>query len=147
MGETQRTVRRLPPHPASVGEARRTVRRLLAEHGPADLLEQGQLLISELVTHALVHSCTPIDLALVLTEDSLRVEVGDGSHQHPRPRPVASTTRSGAGLTVVAETADAWGVLPSIRGQTVWFLLVSGNPAAGPQTHVDTGAATPVAHG
>lgn len=148
MGETQRTVRRLPPHPASVGEARRTVRRLLGERGLTELLEPGQLLVSELVTHALVHSCTPIDLSVVLTDDSLRVEVGDGSHQHPRPRMVASPTRSGIGLTVVEQTADAWGVLPSIRGQTVWFLLVAGDGAGTRRhAHLDAAAPSPLAHG
>src|SRR5262245_48630521 len=66
--------RRLPSHPSSAGEARRMVRRLLTDAGRRDLLEPASLLVSEVVTNALVHSGTSIDVSMALREDGVLVE-------------------------------------------------------------------------
>ena len=68
---------RLPPQPASVAEARSLMRGLLRETGRDDLVETAVLLVSEVVTNALLHAGTDIELAAALSEDGLRVEVGD----------------------------------------------------------------------
>ena len=53
---------RLPPQPSSVAEARRHVRDLLERSGREDLMETAVLLVSEVVTNALLHAGTDIDL-------------------------------------------------------------------------------------
>jgi PAS domain S-box-containing protein len=101
------------------------VRRLLTDAGRDDLVEPAQLLVSEVVTNALVHSATPIDVSVAATEDGVLVEIGDGSQHVPRPRHYAPTASTGRGLALLDQTADAWGVVPGIRGKTVWFQLSS----------------------
>jgi PAS domain S-box-containing protein len=99
------------------------VRRVLTEEGREDLVEPAQLLVSEVVTNALVHSPSPIDIAMQATADGLLVEVADGSPHIPQPRHYAATASTGRGLALLERTADAWGVVPGLRGKTVWFQL------------------------
>lgn len=100
--------------------------RLLTDAGRDDLVEAAQLLVSEVVTNALMHSGTSIDLSMaVADDDGVLVEVGDGSPHFPARRNYAPTASTGRGLALVEQTADAWGVVPGIRGKTVWFQLTS----------------------
>jgi PAS domain S-box-containing protein len=115
--------RRLPPHPSSAGEARRMVGRLLAESGREDLADTGQLLVSEVVTNALVYAATPIDVCVQADEDGILVQVGDGSRHWPEPRSYGLTAHTGRGLTMLEDMSSAWGVVPAVGGKTVWFHL------------------------
>ena len=115
--------RHLPPHPTSVGEARRIVRRLLATGGDVDLVDEAELLVSEIVTNALLHAGTSIDLRCTLIDHSLLVEVGDGGGQLPAYRGYDSTVCSGRGLVLLEQLAERWGVIPTFGGKTVWFLV------------------------
>jgi PAS domain S-box-containing protein len=99
------------------------VRRVLSEAGRDDLLEPAQLLVSEVVTNALVHSGTSIEVSMSADEQGVLVEVGDGSKHVPRPRNYAATASTGRGLALLDQTADDWGVVRGIRGKTVWFVL------------------------
>ncbi len=101
------------------------VGRVLTDAGRDDLVEHAQLLVSEVVTNALVHAATPIDVSMAATPDGVLVEIGDGSQHIPRPRNYAATASTGRGLALLDRTADAWGVVPGIRGKTVWFQLSS----------------------
>jgi PAS domain S-box-containing protein len=120
--------RRLPPQPSSVGEARRLVRELLADAARDDLVETGSLLVSELVTNALLHAGTPIDVAATVDDTGLRVEVSDGSAHLPTRRRYATTAGTGRGMLMLEEMVDDWGVNRHDRGKTVWFRLA--DPAA-----------------
>lgn len=101
------------------------VRRLLVEQGRHDLVECAQLLVSEVVTNALMHSGTSIDVAMRLRDDGLLVEVGDGSQHLPSPRYYEPTASTGRGLALLEQAAASWGVVPGIHGKTVWFQLDS----------------------
>jgi anti-sigma regulatory factor (Ser/Thr protein kinase) len=69
--------------PGSVGEARELVRDLLEDEGRDDLVETATLLVSEIVTNAILHAGTPIEVRAVVDESGVRVEVGDGSEHLP----------------------------------------------------------------
>lgn len=122
--------RRLPPVPASVPEARRLVRDMLVSVGREDLEDTASLLVSEIVTNALLHAGTPIEVAARLEGRQLRVEVGDGSLHLPVPRRYASTAGTGRGLLMVEQLVDDWGVLRHPDGKTVWFTLSDGERSA-----------------
>lgn len=146
--------RRLPPVPASVPEARRLVRDLLRAVGRDDLEDAAALLVSEVVTNALLHAGTPINVAARLEDRRLRVEVRDGSVHLPVPRRYASTAGTGRGLLMVEQMVDDWGVLRHADGKTVWFVLseperahrpgafagVADGPGDVPGTSEDAGA-------
>jgi PAS domain S-box-containing protein len=119
--------RALPAHPTSVGKARRLVREELEEAGRQDLVETAQLLVSELVTNALVHAGTEIDVSAFVTETGLRVEVGDGSHHLPAARHHAALAGTGRGLRMLHQLVDAWGAEPRDGGKVVWFELSEGD--------------------
>ncbi|NBE56471.1 ATP-binding protein, partial [Streptomyces boluensis] len=83
------------PDPAEVGRARRWARSRLAGSGievDESLAETLVLLISELVTNAVVHTGCPAVLRMLLPgvpescPGTVRVEVTDNSARPPRPR-------------------------------------------------------------
>jgi PAS domain S-box-containing protein len=113
------------------------VRRLLTDAGRRDLLEPASLLVSEVVTNALVHGGTTIDVSMALREDGVLVEVGDGSQHLPARRHYAPTASTGRGLALLDQTASAWGVVPGVGGKTVWFQVDSGATVEHPVHHTE----------
>jgi PAS domain S-box-containing protein len=116
---------RLPPQPASVAEARRLVRRLLERCEREDLTEPAVLLVSEIVTNALLHAGTDIELRARVDDRGVRIEVGDGSSHLPSRRSYAPTSGTGRGLLMIESMVDDWGVTRHAHGKTVWFELSS----------------------
>ncbi|WP_316740584.1 ATP-binding protein [Streptomyces sp. MK7] len=108
----------------AVPEARRALRELLRHWGRPETSEVAELLTSELVTNALVHTDDDAILTATVSSHGLRVEVRDFVARTPRPRvPVAGEDTHGRGLVLVQSLADAWGVLPHKEGKSVWFEL------------------------
>jgi PAS domain S-box-containing protein len=126
-----RVRRSFAPHPSSVGDARRLVREQLNGAGRADLVEAAELVVTEVVTNALVHAGTTIDVHSHVHDDGLRVEVTDGSTAMPQVRHHGDLAGTGRGLRLVSSTAHRWGVDSHERGKTVWFELAAGTDAAG----------------
>ncbi|MFF1256687.1 MULTISPECIES: ATP-binding protein [unclassified Streptomyces] len=113
----------------AVPEARRALRELLDDWGPPERSETAELLTSELVTNALVHTDHDAVLTATVGPKRLRVEVRDFVGRRPRLRvPVADDGTNGRGLVLVQSLADAWGVRALGVGKVVWFEL-DGGPA------------------
>jgi two-component sensor histidine kinase len=114
----------LPRSPDSVGAAR----RLVSRHTPS--LDPGQrqdavLMVSELVTNAVVHGVGAISLRIDAGADTVRIEVADEGNIAIPPSPQPSA-HGGWGLRIVEQLADDWGVLD---GSTrVWFRLGRPHP-------------------
>ncbi|MHA4775825.1 ATP-binding protein [Streptomyces sp. MSC1_001] len=112
------------PDPAEVGRARRWARSRLAGSGiGADepLAETLVLLISELVTNAVVHTGCPAVLRMLFAaEGGVRVEVADTSDRPPRPRHAEGEDTNGRGLELVDGLADRWGWEPEGVGKSIW---------------------------
>ncbi|MGZ3447897.1 MAG: ATP-binding protein, partial [Myxococcaceae bacterium] len=121
----------LDPHPASVREARRCVRDELLRAEREDLVDTAELVVSELVTNAVVHVGAGIELAAWVDELGLRVEVADGSPHAPQARHHAVTAGTGRGLRMVAQLVDRWGSTPTASGKVVWFELARGDREPG----------------
>jgi anti-sigma regulatory factor (Ser/Thr protein kinase) len=84
------------------------------------------LLVSEVVTNAVLHSRGPAGAPIILTarvtEGSLHVTVTDaGRGFHPRPRDPAGGD-DGYGLYLLDKAAEEWGV-DLVGGTRVWFKL------------------------
>ena len=145
------TSRLLLAHPSSVATARKVVRDVLTVAEREDLLETAQLLVSEIVTNALVHAGTPIDFPASVGDAGLRVEVTDGSTQAPSPRSYAAMAGTGRGLRLLQQLVDHWGTLARPNGKTVWFELDSGSRlddlASSPAPGAVDADSTPVASG
>jgi anti-sigma regulatory factor (Ser/Thr protein kinase) len=120
------------PDPAEVGRARRWARSRLAGSGigvDEPLAETLILLVSELVTNAVVHTGRPAVLRLSLpgTEGGsatvVRLEVADRSGRAPVPRCVDGDATGGRGLALVDGLADRWGWSPEGVGKSIWCEL------------------------
>ncbi|MFF8032523.1 MULTISPECIES: ATP-binding protein [unclassified Streptomyces] len=122
------------PDPAEVGRARRWVRSRLAVSGiGADepLAETLVLLVSELVTNAVVHTGCPAVLRMSLPgagteaaeEVTVRLEVADRSDRAPVPRCVDGEATGGRGLALVDGLADRWGWSSEGAGKRIWCEL------------------------
>ena len=115
--------RRLAPHPTAPRAARDLVIRALVDWRLSPLVPDACLVVSELVTNAMIHAGTDIDLTLAEHRRSVRVAVRD----HSPVLPVEQHGRwdeAGRGLGIVAELASAWGVLPHPDGgKVVWGVL------------------------
>ncbi|MFG2884627.1 ATP-binding protein [Streptomyces sp. NPDC048297] len=108
----------------AVPRARRELRELLRHWGRPGRSEIAELLTSELVTNALVHTDEDAVLTAVVSSDALRVEVRDFVARCPRVRaPDTGDDTHGRGLVLVQSLADAWGVRPHDIGKSVWFEL------------------------
>ncbi len=89
-----------------------------------DLQETAALLVSELVTNALLHGSGSASMHCELTEGFLRVGVYDEGTGTPEVREPGHLASSGRGLLLVRELADEWGVQPDGHGgKVVWFAL------------------------
>ncbi len=112
----------LPRHRKSAGVARLLLREFLAGLDDGELyVDVGELLLSELVTNALVHArVSPgrlIAVRFVVAVGRLRIEVHDASCERPEVRPVAGgEAESGRGLLLVESLAMAWGCCPRPGG-------------------------------
>jgi anti-sigma regulatory factor (Ser/Thr protein kinase) len=113
----------LPPHPASVGRARRFVRERLEELGVRDPGSDAELVVSELVTNAVMHAGTNITVRVVPAGRGARVEVADGSTELPGLRVVTAGSSSGRGLTLVEHFSQHWGADRTAAGKVVWFVV------------------------
>ncbi|MFD5497215.1 ATP-binding protein [Streptomyces sp. NPDC001812] len=128
------------PDPAEVGRARQWTRSRLAGSGiEADepLSETLVLLVSELVTNAVVHTGCPAVLRLSLTdveagEATVRLEVADRSSRVPVPRCVDGDATGGRGLALVDGLADRWGWSADGTGKRIWCELDRGAAAQEP---------------
>lgn len=133
----------LPPHPSSVRRARMLVRQGLAAAGRDELSDAAELAVSEVVTNALVHAGTSIDVAVRVVSGGVRVEVRDGSRHAPAPRRYAPTAGTGRGLMLLEEMVDTWGVVAQERGKTVWFQLDSHGEQPGDVVPAQAGGTAP----
>lgn len=124
--------RRLDPHPSSVSEARRLVRETLRSSQRDDLVELAELLLSEVVTNAVVHAGTAVEVVVLVGDQGLCAEVSDGSRHLPAPQSHSTLTGTGRGLHLLEQLVDSWGVQVQGEGKTVWFRLSSGDREAGP---------------
>ncbi|MEU0088377.1 ATP-binding protein [Streptomyces sp. NPDC006274] len=127
--------------PSEVGRARRWARARLVKSPVGDderLAETLILLISELVTNAVVHTGCPAVLRMLFgggaaEAGTVRVEVVDVSACPPRPRHARGEDTGGRGLELVDGLADRWGWQREGAGKSIWCEVDRGLPAGAPR--------------
>jgi anti-sigma regulatory factor (Ser/Thr protein kinase) len=105
--------------------ARRALRLFLGDRDVSETAREAVVLVvSELVTNAVVYGCQPIELYADVWADVVRVEVTDGG---PHLGPVESSSyadpaaETGRGLAIVDAVVERWGVTKHPDdGKAVW---------------------------
>lgn len=119
------TSREFQPEHTAPGAARRFIERALRCWGhDGSVIEDARLLITELVTNAVIHTRSPFSVSIASRSPRLRLAVRDRSSTLPfaGARSTARPT-GGRGLRIVAAVADDWGVVTTPPGKTVWAEL------------------------
>jgi PAS domain S-box-containing protein len=120
--------RRFPDGPKSVAAARRFVRAAL-EGAAADLVGTAQLLVSELVTNAVLHARTGVEVSVARLDRRVRVGVGDRRPSRGLvPQHCSPYAGTGQGLALVEQLASRYGTDTGDETKTVWFELWHDGP-------------------
>ena len=118
---------RLPSGPEMPHAARAAVHDWLDGRAPASVIQDAQLLVSELVTNSCLHAGgangAPVRIRAGRSNGSLWCEVGDAGRDGVVSRRVPSPVGDGGfGLHIVNLVAAQWGVTHG-EGTEVWFTL------------------------
>jgi CheY-like chemotaxis protein len=107
--------------PQSVSAARRFVAGTLADWELSELADTITLLLSELVTNAIIHAEAAPDVTVRLLRDRVHVEVADGRSRTVDAQETSETDSTGRGLALVDALAADWGSVSVADGKVVWF--------------------------
>jgi anti-sigma regulatory factor (Ser/Thr protein kinase) len=110
----------LPPEPKSATRARTLTRDYLQTSCPPDAIEIAALLVTELVTNAVLHARTPIVLVVESSPGSVFLAVNDKAAGEPIARDYGVDAATGRGIKLVRELSSRWGVERSDAGKRVW---------------------------
>ena len=111
----------LDPDPRQVGRARRFVLEHVPRLSP-ETRDTVELLTSELVTNAVLHAGTPLEVGVAIATKHVLVTVHDLGLA---PLPQDGSREGGRGLSLVDALADHWATVrhPS-GGKTAWFSVL-----------------------
>ena len=112
--------------PGAVAESRTFVATTLRRWGLDELVMDAELLTSELVTNALIHARTEVQIAVAVADGSAEIGITDGAPGVPRQRTASYPSEGGRGLRLVDAVAQDWGVANVGSGKQVWFRLDVG---------------------
>jgi anti-sigma regulatory factor (Ser/Thr protein kinase) len=111
----------LPSSVSTPAAARAFAREALDKGNASVRIEDVALVVSELVTNAVVHGDGDITLNVVVAEGAILVEVEDREPELPGRLDPRVDAESGRGLLLVSRIAREWGVRPAAgRGKVVW---------------------------
>jgi len=110
----------LPPEPTSATRARALAREQLSAMCTRDALDTIALLVTELVTNAILHARTPLQLTLETQPGLVRICVEDESNEQPTLQHYEPDAVTGRGLVLVDQLSSSWGVDSTPSGKVVW---------------------------
>lgn len=110
----------------SPGRARDHVRSFIEENRLCEEPEIALLILSELVSNAVMHGAQPIQVVVSGEAGKLRIDVTDGDTHVPRPRlHFGNGDRSGGrGLHIVNALSEQWGTTIHEHGKSVWAEVI-----------------------
>jgi PAS domain S-box-containing protein len=114
----------LPPDVESPAAARRYVRTALESAERTEWLDAAQLATTEIVTNAVLHAHSSVQLWIGVSDDELCVEVRDFNPTMPMRRDYDAEATTGRGMGLVASLTTSCGVQSlGASGKVVWFCL------------------------
>jgi len=84
-------------------------------------LDDIELVLSELLTNAVVYAAAPLELRVIADENTIRIDVTDASPDLlPPAPPKAALEETGRGLMLADRLSDRWGWQVGQETKTVW---------------------------
>lgn len=114
---------RLGPDARDVALARRFVADRCVEWDRPSIAYDAAVVVSELVSNALVHVQSSCELTVGLRGDVLRIDVVDHGGGMPDLQNATPHDEHGRGLLLVSMLCTAWGSEPRDDGKSVWAEL------------------------
>ena len=111
----------LAPDHTAAARARQFIAGTMRAWGCDEAIADAELLVSELVTNAILHARSPATVTIGRDGPQLRVAVCDSSPSPPRLRDYGPDAVTGRGLLLVDRIARRWGVEMNGDGKCVWF--------------------------
>ncbi|MFD6421882.1 SpoIIE family protein phosphatase [Streptomyces sp. NPDC060198] len=121
----------LPADASVVATARRLVDRQLAAWKLEDAAHSAELVVSELVTNAILYGTGPVRLRLIHDRGRLLSEVTDANSASPHLRHARASDEGGRGLYIVMRLSTRWGVRHGRRNKTIWCEQRLDAPSSG----------------
>jgi phosphoserine phosphatase RsbU/P len=115
-----------PPNAQAPGMARRFIGNALTDRVPAGSLDIARLLVSELVTNAVVHAASAVEVEVSVDDTAAVIRVRDADTGPLVSRTGVGTEldEGGRGFMLVDRLAHTWGTEHSGGRKTVWFRLL-----------------------
>lgn len=117
----------LPCKPESARAGREFLASVTCARHMASVLDDAELMISELIGNAIRHGLPPIEVAVrCVGTATLEVRVRDTGPTVPAAdhvEPEGLDAEGGRGLFLVDLLASTWGIEPESGGKTIWFRL------------------------
>lgn len=101
-------------------KARRFVKTNLEAWRVTEHLDDALLVVSELVTNAVLHAGTDLTVSVARRNDVIRLAVQDAYRVLPLASDAETQSPTGRGLVVVAAVARRWGADFADSGKVVW---------------------------
>ncbi|MFG2091002.1 MULTISPECIES: SpoIIE family protein phosphatase [unclassified Spirillospora] len=111
-----------PSAAPAVADARRFVRKVLADWGMDEVADDAVLATSELATNAIAYAGTSFEVSCRIEDGDIKIEIRDRHPTRGIDMP-GVTASSGRGLPSIARLAASWGVSYDRRTKGVWFRL------------------------
>lgn len=132
----------LTAHPGAVAQARRVTRTQLSGWAHCeDTCDTAALVVSELVTNAIVHTASSqIVCELHDADELVRIAVRDEgcAPGEPHPSPQRPEEEHGRGLLLIESLCHSWGAQPAGLGLLVWADLPRMTPSEDQSSDADT---------
>src|SRR3954463_8219328 len=118
----------LAPDPGAPQQARRFIAATLEDLGLDETREVAELLVSELVTNAVVHAASTVEVEIERDDNGVLVRVRDADTGPlvMRAGGGSELDEGGRGFLLVDRLAEAWGTEHRGGRKCVWFRLAMG---------------------
>lgn len=113
----------LPPHDHSPARGRQFVREALFSTARQDVVDIAVLLASELITNAILHGRSEVELTVEINSAGVKVSAADMNSRLPVMQSIDELALDGRGIAIVNLLASSWGVTATEGGKIVWFCL------------------------
>lgn len=112
----------LPLRPEAASSARRIVAGVLGAWRLQELVQDTQLVVSELIGNAYQHAPghETVELEVLLHGGAVTIRVSDGSALRPMMRAASDDDSTGRGLMIVEALSSRWGYEDHEGGKQVW---------------------------